>query len=388
MESKETFIKNLPNKKIVIGNGFDLHCGLETKYGDFFDFFWNDKDIKFDKSCIDYAEKSSEPERHIVGISKLNVWDLYFYLLSRSITGTEEWKWCDIETAILSSLSKEDGDKSNLGLFPTWNKIFNEVSHIVLKTDDRGQKKILAYDKRSNDIYVQILASYITLSKDENLDDYKWLLDELKKFEHNFGIYVRKQVEYKSDDYNHKAREFFRLFTHTNESSISSIDSFNYSYLNSKYQNKLHHINGDTDYPIFGIDSEKGINEDSLCFSKTSRRMELDMNVKEYDQNVPFENIIIYGHSLCEADYSYFYSIFDKVKIYDTEAKSIIVFAYSIPGKNKTERKANEAKTKTDLNKNINKLFTEYAIYKGYIEQPYRMLDFLTTQRRVILYEI
>ena len=34
---KSEFIKSLQKVKIVIGNGFDLYCGLKTKYKDYFD---------------------------------------------------------------------------------------------------------------------------------------------------------------------------------------------------------------------------------------------------------------------------------------------------------------------------------------------------------------
>ncbi|MBQ7994734.1 MAG: helix-turn-helix domain-containing protein [Bacilli bacterium] len=35
MEKRE-YIHNLKNVKLVIGNGFDLHCGLKTSYKDYF----------------------------------------------------------------------------------------------------------------------------------------------------------------------------------------------------------------------------------------------------------------------------------------------------------------------------------------------------------------
>ena len=40
MIEKERFIQSLPNVKLVLGNGFDLYCGLKTKYEH---FFKNDK---------------------------------------------------------------------------------------------------------------------------------------------------------------------------------------------------------------------------------------------------------------------------------------------------------------------------------------------------------
>ena len=270
--------------------------------------------------------------------------------------------------------------------FPTWNQIHEKS--LTLKSSESIKNINNSYDQDKENFYLLVLANFVKNFNKNNIDVYKWLLDELKAFEHNFGEYINMQVNLNSENYYKNAKNFFSIFDYDNSSIITSIDTFNYSSFDNIYQGKLHHINGDTNHPIFGIDSEEGLDEDNLRFSKTSRRMELDMIEEKYDGNVPFENIVIYGHSLCEADYSYFFSIFDKVKIYDTEEKSKIVFAYSIPGNTKDEQKANESKTKNNIIKGINNLFKEYARYKGYIEQPYRMLDFLTTQRRVILYEI
>ena len=32
MLSKKEVINNLKNVKLILGNGFDLHCGLKSKY--------------------------------------------------------------------------------------------------------------------------------------------------------------------------------------------------------------------------------------------------------------------------------------------------------------------------------------------------------------------
>ena len=37
MLSKKEVINNLKNVKLILGNGFDLHCGLKSKYSDYFE---------------------------------------------------------------------------------------------------------------------------------------------------------------------------------------------------------------------------------------------------------------------------------------------------------------------------------------------------------------
>ena len=36
MTNKRDILLGLKNVKLVIGNGFDIHCGLKTRYRDFF----------------------------------------------------------------------------------------------------------------------------------------------------------------------------------------------------------------------------------------------------------------------------------------------------------------------------------------------------------------
>ena len=36
MENKKKSIHNLTDLKLVLGNGFDLHCHIKTKYSDYF----------------------------------------------------------------------------------------------------------------------------------------------------------------------------------------------------------------------------------------------------------------------------------------------------------------------------------------------------------------
>lgn len=162
------------------------------------------------------------------------------------------------------------------------------------------------------------------------------------------------------------------------------IDSFNYGDLCSdEYNRILHNINGNVKNPVFGVDSDLFDTSDfRYAFTKTSRRMELDMLNDEALVARDFENLIIFGSSLRNADYSYFFSIFDKIKISDINNPSKNVFAFSICDE------AAETKIKNNLIKSIFRLFHEYAIYKGNAVHPNRLLDALTTQGKVLLYQI
>lgn len=111
MEQKSEFIKKLPYKKIVVGNGFDLHCGLKTKYKDFFEHFWKDT-VSIDKIVTNNFSLNKNHDFIAKAFNGFNAWDIYFYLLSKHMSESLEWRWCDVEEAILFSLNKEENEKN------------------------------------------------------------------------------------------------------------------------------------------------------------------------------------------------------------------------------------------------------------------------------------
>ena len=81
---------------------------------------------------------------------------------------------------------------------------------------------------------------------------------------------------------------------------------------------------------IFGIDQNKvETNSNAYQFTKTFRKM--NEQEKLLSHSLPNQSeineIIFFGHSLSEADYSYFQSIFDYYDIYHSEVK--LSFLYS-----------------------------------------------------------
>lgn len=81
---------------------------------------------------------------------------------------------------------------------------------------------------------------------------------------------------------------------------------------------------------IFGIDQSKiKVSEQAYNFTKTYRKMQNQKSVKSAplpDHNNVTE-IVFYGHSLAEADYSYFQSLFDFYDLY--HGKVCLTFLYS-----------------------------------------------------------
>lgn len=80
---------------------------------------------------------------------------------------------------------------------------------------------------------------------------------------------------------------------------------------------------------LFGIDQSDRIEKEFYQFTKTYRKIESSESIPNIQLPSPndVDEIIIYGHSLSKADYSYFHSIFDYYNIYGSSIK--LKFKYS-----------------------------------------------------------
>ena len=152
---------------------------------------------------------------------------------------------------------------------------------------------------------------------------YSFLLKQLNEFEKDFGIYISRVI-YPFDELRYGMKitvnKYSRLAQQTFEklcdaSNLVSLDTFNYDSPEiQELEGKIHHINGDYETPIFGIDTNLfNADDPRFIFTKTYRRMSLDMMSDKNYERKPFSNVIVFGHSLNKADYNYFFSIFDKL---------------------------------------------------------------------------
>ena len=365
--SKRQAVKNLSKVKLVIGNGFDLQCGMHSKYEDYFKSVQSlmnsiaewERLFTSAKTYLSSVTNYKDFWRNLGDFELINTWDCFFYFhFNRN---TENVNWCDIEEEMLKSFAASKGTNY-------WDIIYSAGnpkragSHSLTK----DQLLLAAFIKRKrNEQWFE--------SKDEF---YFFLLDELKMLESRFGAFIKDQYteEYKQN-YENLVASLCTL------SHLVSIDSFNYSVFGQEGYRQIN-INGDYLSPIFGIDSQE-VKTDTpyYIFSKTYRRIENDMENSEYDSIPEFENVIVYGHSLCKNDYSYYFPLMDKLQLYDFTAKGQLVFAYRVFDK---ERES-EIKTKHRLA--IAALVEAYAEYRG-IAQSNRLLDSLSIYNRVWLYEL
>lgn len=394
MVSKEELIHSLRKVKLVLGNGFDLHCGLRSSFKHY-SMFCGDKIKRIEQWYNSFKEQNNtnhtkDVTGYIKNIDEISVWDVFFTILSIERHGNKytDYLWSGVENDIKESLLNIKKANSNDELVNVvkvqlttpinWDFVFDELKTPFLYNS-------VGISAVSHIVRYKAKGTIHTIN-----DFYLFLLCELKKFENDFSFFLRKQLletTYANFGIINDNNTYFKKAVETIETicdpnNLSSIESFNYTYIkNSRFESIFANINGTIDCPIFGIDSIFEPTNPKFIFTKTNRRTENDSASNKTKSFDSFDNIIIYGHSLKEADYSYFFPIFDEIRIFDNNSSSKIIFAYSIYDEGKKNEIIAEIRT------NVFYMFEKYAIERKSI-LPNRFLDSLTTRNRVIFYEV
>lgn len=402
--------------RLIVGNGFDINCGLKTKYADFFESAIFDK-LAIKKWADLVLKEISQCQGNIFAINMkepdFNIWSLFFYLCSSSIgrypandyypsvkdiglVTKESSKngfvnWCDIENAMYHSLlmPKKDGPRETLPNgceVPSWKNVKLAIDSLS-SNDPKANSELTNTEK--------ILFVYMSGTKElwSGSSFYPRLLDSLKGFENRFGSFIEQQVALRNDSfsvYNRIDRIIGPEHRFSKPDLVKmplNVDSFNYSDPFPGLAN-VYHINGDTEKPIFGIDS-KGIAPSSpeYLFSKTYRRLEYNDLRTETKPFSNFDVLYIYGHSLNEQDYSYFFPLFDFMGLPDITKTTKVVFAYSNYDVLGLTGDESLSFILSHLCSNVAGLFKAYEKYRNRTEE-HRLLDILSFQRRLVLKKI
>lgn len=316
-------MRNLNNEHneqlLILGNGFDLKCGLKSKYEDFFNDLYS-------------QELTESKEEQEAFKQELDKDPMLKHLLQNP-------NYEDELAEKLVQYCKSDN---------FWNKFFWR-SYIYNSTFKRWED----IEKRIYDV----VSSYNGF--------YNKLFNDLKSFEKEFMNYLNGIIDQKYID-NVKSNVFKLLLDSTGfttridgwETPISyQILSFNFTdykkYCDKLKDNKVYNVHGNlTDKNIiFGIDGKDNMNKDYYQFTKTYRIMENHIDGLSIQDSI--KTIKFYGHGLGEADYSYFQAIFDKLNLYNSDVKLFFYFSFY------------EGKTEEDILKDQNdaiiRLITKYG---------------------------
>lgn len=360
---------------IVMGNGFDLICGLNSRYSDFaesresdFETFYlalsgfledGSKMIKrgesmtsnYFPSCLDDVIKHLD--------CRLNIWEIFFAIKNYKDKKVKLWKNIEKDVRDFFSVTRikqltSDDLFSDLRSDLDFAKMFGKrldygdfIGYAFSLLCLGLMSNCTTNENVSHEVSKGLFQESINNASTDIFG--RFLLNELNRFEKDFCEYIFDQVK-SNKYYNLNANNLvYALKRQDNDfnsdsSSVNRINyflNFNYTIPDFKQENKyganVHGYIGDEPNAkdasvIIGIDQEKIDKKASYAYIFTKTYRKLFLRPTAIYQPLPpkseVRSIIFYGHSLGEADYSYFRSIFD---FYDIESSTIeLVFNYSI----------------------------------------------------------
>ena len=305
---------------LIIGNGFDLECGLRSR---FIDFFSSRIKTPQRDSSVDDNDVVRTPEELVSEFP--TIWDLI-------LRNNQDANWFDIEKTIEMWVS---GNTPEVTKISDWCNPWRYTDYPADKDDE-------------------IIASYCKgrLSKfDEYISEDSVLalfVDDLHLLEQQFASYLREQT-YSSKPVGEQNANYHQtacgnLQTLLSESLPSSPEQLlSYSVLSFNYTGpfdissneigqrvaytNIHGLCREDEEIIFGIDGkEKLINTITRPFTKTYRLLGLGGPKAQDVVRSDTQCIKFYGHSLSGADYSYFQAIFDAVHLYSSDVSLIFFY--------------------------------------------------------------
>lgn len=390
---------------VILGNGFDLSCELKSSYRNFFNkryYGVYDKRTKHDFTNIGArcSDIVSEPF-NFGGAStskkqfeEINFWDLAVFKKDGAF-GT----WQDFEGFIKSTLKTIDKSLDELKKKYRTGPLskIDLIDFIGITQKIEGDNTLLPFIYMTMQFDQEVFSR--TLTK-ENVSDF--LLEELIKFESTFCDYMTEEVS--NSRYNYESEKLLKTIQSGKENGIDSyVVTFNYTnpvhrnaYLtNNSEDGFLNHVHGDLYNRdiIFGINiSDVSLNKKEFKhsyfnvpffrkFTKTYRTLSLKNKYSLFRKKT--KEIKFFGHSLGEADFSYFKVMFDSLNLYEGDLK--LKFYY------KNYQKGLDAKSQQIvLVTNLLKQYEEGLEDEGNINIPYSgyIFDKLRTEGRLSIINV
>lgn len=361
---------------LVIGNGFDKYCGLKSSFKDYINSEFYEEYRKTVKELYDLANGNKEyytPDpfellgRAVEKMEKVTFWDLYFAIPVICDFSNIDL-WYDFEKKMNTFLDRK-------GLTVEYNRVLNAGKEWARNINERS---VAARYMITLSYYLAIKTNHHNCGRDLSDDSVdKVLFEDLKVYEGRFGEYIMDQ-QMGSGKYTINALTLLgELVGKQSNEEIVYVNTFNYSDLSDIIHNTpIWHINGDARRPIFGVDFPKAeANSKKYKFTKTYRRMEID--VEQHPQCCPldidYSKVIVFGHSLNEQDYNYFFALFNKMDFSNERGKngkSVVEFAYA-PHFGKTDEEV-----RADIVSKVSVMFQKYCDEILH-EKSFRLLDIL-----------
>lgn len=336
----------------IIGNGLDLDANLPSKFIDFYKHRCDLMELDYDDVTYNLKEeqKINITMNRYFGSDKIDdfisvlglpnstmlnkcitFWD---FILLFSLKKNGDLRWCSIESQIGDVLEALNDD-----LHYTVVEFFDVLKHGKINTPSplghtfsiEDVSKAYEKDPNAKRLQAALYLSYmIFLRKEEpqynNVTVGTFLMLELKRYEDDFKEYINSK---KTLEYLNKRNEIVEAILNKSL-NIEKVNIMNFNFTKNDFQDDINlkdkvdkevNIHGISEEDvIFGIDNEK-ITPDSEAydFTKTYRKLISKGNSKQGILSKDISEIIFFGHSLSDADFSYFQSIFDYLDIYSAD---------------------------------------------------------------------
>lgn len=354
---------------VVLGNGFDLECGLKSRFSD----FMAERLTKMEPDNFAF-----ETWITFLQDARLTVWD--FILRDKY-----DQNWFDIEQAIaelvydISGASNRRSRIARLLLAKINSFPFQSVGMTYIKNGRRFLEKD-SQEAFFGDISRVYHARYQSreVEQIDAFDVTNFLKEELTLFENEFANYLIGETN-GNQSYVQKCNSFLSRIDEDEKpgndeyETETGILNFNYTdpFFIRPYDISIGskvNIHGRIDSQIiFGIDGKECMeNELALPFTKTYRIALMEPSlatslVYSGSANGVTEGtalIKFYGHSLGPADYSYFQSLFDSIDLYGGQTK--LIFYYK-PSFNDDSLGEEENPAKVKMVQKVSNLLNAYG---------------------------
>ena len=288
---------------VVLGNGFDLHLGLKSSFSSF-----------FSENVIDQNHYFKSDNDNLL----LFLMYLRFYRKGKPSyqplfypVYSDNPNWMDVEGFVKELATNH---KILEGLYSAMSFRKQGVHYVV---ENKMLIEIGTFLNKLNLESVEYDKSTIK----------RLLADNLSEFEKQFAEYVKKKISDRDEYARRQLRFILTIFDNIDTTfRHMNVEVINFNYTkNSLNLYKENNVHGTIDSKVvIGYDSTQSpiSNADIYEMSKDWRKIDIDI-----DSDCPYgriENIIVYGHSLGEQDYPYFFEIFDKCRIVSDESRTNI----------------------------------------------------------------
>lgn len=303
--------KNINGSLLILGNGFDLNCGLNSSFKHFFSTVNPFNNIWY---LIFHHGFSSSDKQYS---------DPMFPVVKR-----DNVLWMDIEDYIKRILyMHRDSKEEKYRLI----RIFGVDNYCSLLS--------LCYEQRFNDIYMYANVQFSDFKRffskrfdraNKDFEIISFLKQELFSFEQDFKKYI--------DGISHKGEYLNKTKTLLGEliGTEEAYDILTFNYTTPDYDavnffayGNINHIHGSTDSNIIiGFDSSDihTLKDRKSQLSKAFQKLFFLTENKPLPDKEQIVQLKFYGHSLGDQDYSYFHSLFDYFDIYNNNNISLVFY--------------------------------------------------------------